>query len=454
MHRKTLAGVPLRPDGTLPPLAGCDPAGEATLKDKLKRIEEDLSGLRDQRAEKAKERDEAKAAFASADSYDTESAEFKAAEEKVREVGEIDERMQAVQAAQLGVLKMLGQSDPEAVKADRRDREPVGDPTDPRGGGEWSSKGLFTEEIIDRLRRASATKSHVGPIELGQVVDRDTFKADVTGTSNMRRGQFAGVATQLRRRFSVLDLIPTSTTDGNLVPYVQEGGTFTAAETAESAAKPESGLTFTDASAPVQTVAAWQKVRKQSLADIAAMQGIIDDRLRYAVTRRLEDQIVAGNGTDPNLQGVLNTSGIGSVTYTTGDVLNDKILAGLTQVMLADAEPTGIVVHPSDWEAILTEKASGSGEYLAGDNFGGPFAPLSGSMWGVPLIPSRVISAGTALVGDWALGAQLFIREGVQVLLSDSDQDDFIKNRVTILAELRAALAVWRPAAFSKVALA
>jgi hypothetical protein len=46
------------------------------------------------------------------------------------------------------------------------------------------------------------------------------------------------------------------------------------------------------------------------------------------------------------------------------------------------------------------------------------------------------------------MGATLLIRSGIQVLISDSDQDDFIRNRVTLLGEMRAALAVWRPAMF------
>jgi hypothetical protein len=67
------------------------------------------------------------------------------------------------------------------------------------------------------------------------------------------------------------------------------------------------------------------------------------------------------------------------------------------------------------------------------------------------LIPSASIAQGTALVGDFEIGAMLLIREGVNVLLSDSDQDDFIRNRVTMLGEMRAALPVFRPAAFSTV---
>jgi hypothetical protein len=46
------------------------------------------------------------------------------------------------------------------------------------------------------------------------------------------------------------------------------------------------------------------------------------------------------------------------------------------------------------------------------------------------------------------------VREAVNVRLSDSDQDDFIRNRLTALAEGRFALAIWQPSAFSLVHLA
>jgi HK97 family phage major capsid protein len=237
--------------------------------------------------------------------------------------------------------------------------------------------------------------------------------------------------------------------------------TFAASEQAEGGAKQESGLTYVDVDANVRTIAAYQKMPKQSLSDVAALQSIIDNRLRYSVQRRLEDQVLAGNGTSPNLRGILATSGIGAVAYTVIP-LGELILSGMTQIMLAEADPTGIVLNPSDWQKILTTKASGSGEYLnevepvmgpgLGAEVGG--SPSVPTLWGIPVVHSTVITAGTALVGDFTIGAQVFIREGVNVLMSDSDGSDFTSNRVTILADMRAALAVWRPAAFASVATA
>jgi HK97 family phage major capsid protein len=449
MRRTTIAGVRLRADGTPPPMAG-GAVDSPELADKLTQVEEDISRLRDERKTAAEKREDAKKAFAALDGYDTNSDEYKAAEEAVKSVGEIDDKIAEAQAAQVGILRMLGQSDPDIAKHARNG----GGDTHREKGGEpagWDSAGLFTREgIKTELERISTSKAAFGHVELGQAADRETLKADIGGTSQMRIGTFAGITPQIFRPLRILDLLPTGTTDGNNVPYTQEGGTFLAAEAAEGAAKAEGGVTFTDANAPVQTIAAWQKIRKQALADVAALQSIIDGRLRYSVRRRLEAQVLAGDGTDPNLRGILNTTGVGSVAFAAGTPLTELVLSGLTGVYLADAEASAVVVHPTNWQTMVVQKASGSGEYVGG----GPFINMPQVLWGVPLIPSPAIPINTALVGDFSLGAQLFIREGVNVLLSDSDQDDFIRNRATILGEMRAALAVWRPAAFQKVALA
>ena len=422
----------------------------SALKDKLKRVEDDISAARDERAAKVAERESAKETFAASDNLSTDSPEFKAAEDAVREVGAIDDRLADLQAAQVGILRMLGEEPADVTRArEASDRERRDGRDVPAG---WNSKELLASDSIREILTKAATaseKNRFGGMDLGQVADRDTLAADVTGTANMRLSTYQGVLPQIFRPLRVLDLLPVGTTDGNSVPYTQEGGTFGAAETAEGTAKPEDGVTFTDATAPVQTIAAWQKLRKQALADFSALQSIIDTRLRYSVQRRLEGQVLNGNGTDPNLRGILQTSGIGNVAFSASVELADLILSGITQVLLSDAMANGVVVNPSDWQTLLSAKAAGDGHYFSA----GPFSVTPQVIWGIPLLPSPAVAQGTALVGDFQIGASLLIREGVQVLLSDSDQDDFIKNRITLLGEMRAALPVWRPAAFSKVAL-
>jgi HK97 family phage major capsid protein len=417
---------------------------EAPLKEKLKRIENELAEAREERVGLASARDEARAQYAGTESLSADSDEFKAAEHAVRELGECDDKIDALQKVQVATLRMLGKDTPAGGRQGH-DRA-AGNADDPRG---WNSAHIFeSEDIRAQLAFAAHTKTKFGGIELGEVVSRDALAADITGTTSMRRGNYGGIVPQLRRQLRVLDLLPTGTMDENTFPYTQESGSFTtAAETAEGAQKPEGGLTLTDAEAVAATIAHWLKIRKQALADSSALQSIVDSRLRYGVERRLEAEVLAGDGLGANITGILNTSGLGNVAFDNTQLPADQVLHGITTVLLADAQATGIVMNPLDWENAVKAKAAGDGHYFSN----GPFSMTPEQMWGVPLIPSASIAQGTALVGDFEIGAMLLIREGVNVLLSDSDQDDFIRNRVTMLGEMRAALPVFRPAAFSTV---
>jgi hypothetical protein len=73
------------------------------------------------------------------------------------------------------------------------------------------------------------------------------------------------------------------------------------------------------------------------------------------------------------------------------------------------------------------------------------------TIWGLQITRSRIIDQAAPLVGD-SNGATLLVREGVNVKTSDADQDDFIRNRVTVLAETRVAFPVWRPNFFAQAA--
>lgn len=417
-------------------------------RDALKRIEEDISALRDDRADAIKERDSARDTFLAADAEDKkqDSDIFKAAQEAVKTVGEIEDQIADLQAEQVMTLKLLGQSE-DQIRQDKAPQQRVDQQT-ARG---WDSEKLISADgMRETLERLSTSRQQIGAVRLGEVVDRDTFAADIAPTSNMRMADYYGVLPQLRRPLRLLDLLPSATMDGNTLPYTIESGSFAAAEVAEGVTKPEDGVTYTDATATAQTIAAWMKIKKQALADAAALRGIIDTRLRYSVLRRLEGQIINGNGTDPNLRGLLQTGSIGTVAYNGAELIADQILRGITTVLLADAMASGVVMHPTDWQSVLLAKAAGDGHYYSG----GPFSITPQVIWGVPLIASPAVPVGHVLVADFDIAATLFIREGVQVLFSDSDGIDFIQNRVTLLGEMRAALPVWRPAAICDVDVA
>ena len=335
-------------------------------------------------------------------------------------------------------------------------------------GGGLRDSFLESPDTLRELEGLASSSVPIGRMNLGLAMGRDDLvgmiesggwgqpklaaTGDVTIPDTARLGPYAGVIPQLRRRIRLLDLIPSSPMDGHGFDFTQEQGSFdTAAETAEGATKPAGDLTLTDAQVVAKTIAHWFKLKRQQLSDVPALGTVVQNRLTYGVLRRLENQLVAGDGTGDNLTGILSTSGIASVAFAAGTALSDLSLSGITDVLLSDAEPDGVLLNPTDVQSMLVAKATGSGERLDSE---GAFGAMPQTFWGLPLIASRVVPVGTALVGDWAHGATLFVREGVNVRISDSDQDDFIKNQVTMLGEGRFGLAIWQPGCFARVHLA
>lgn len=411
--------------------------------DTLAEIREKKNALLDDKAAKVKARDAAREAFAGADPTKTDSDEFKQAQAAVKALGEVENQIADLHAAEVLALELRG------------DSAPAGDPSDPRAQG-WDSSVILANGNAEKLARYAESTGQFGRLEAGRVASRETLAADI-GTSTVggliqpdRRGLQAPV----QRPLDILSLVSSGTTNSNLIEYVQSVGINTgAAEVAEGQVKPELALAFTDADAPVRTIAGWLKLRKQTLADAPALQAFVDNQIRYAVQRRLNDQIMAGNGTGENLRGILNTTGVQTTTVAGTDNIADRVLKGITSVLLTDQQASAVALNPVDWQAImLLRDASGASATTGGYVFGGPAGTVTPRIWGLPAVASQAVPAGTALVGDFAQ-AQVMIREGLRVLFSDSDQNDFVTNRVTMLGELRAGLLVWRPDAFAKVNL-
>jgi HK97 family phage major capsid protein len=330
----------------------------------------------------------------------------------------------------------------------------------PDGGG---ASFLGDSETLAMLSQMSSSKMPVGRVNLGQYQSREDLVSslgqgvqaaipDTDTTSAMRSAGLTRIVPQLRRPLRLLDLIPSAPMDTGSFDYVQETGTYHAAETAEGAMKPGTQAVFTDAEAKAETIASYTKLKKQALADVPALEGVVRSRLAYGVLLRVENQILAGDGPgSAELQGITTMTGIGSVPFSASELPADQALEGIVDVLLSDAVPNAIVANPRDWANALKEKAT------AGDNkyySGGPFLATASQLWEVPVIPTKAIPQGSFLVGDFALGATLFVREAVQVIASDSDSDDFTRNRVTLLGEGRFAVAIWQPSAFAVVDLA
>jgi HK97 family phage major capsid protein len=325
-------------------------------------------------------------------------------------------------------------------------RERPTEPETEHRSGLWTPGQEFTESRAwSEFRATGGTRMNTG-VEVRALIDN----AGTSGGAFQNPPRVAGVPqTNADRALRLADLIDRGTTDNNSVEYVREtaGGLGTAAEVAEGAVKPEATFTFEVVNEPVRTIASWVPITRQALDDNAQMRTYIDGRLRYSLEHRLDSQILNGTGTAPNLRGILNTTGINTYAPGTAEAAVLSIRRAMTLVQNSEYAPDTVVMHPTDFERVELSTDT-AGAFRVTPNVANALAPR---IWGLNVVTTTAISAGTAVVGAFRMGATLFDRQQTQVLVTDSHADYFIFNKLVILAEMRAALAVWRPKAFTRI---
>lgn len=244
-----------------------------------------------------------------------------------------------------------------------------------------------------------------------------------------------------QQRLTIRDLLAGGKMGGNTLEYVQEAGfTNSAAVVVEGESKPESAITFEDKDAKAVVIAHWLKVTTQMLSDAPALESYINNRLRHGLDIKLENQILKGDGTSGNMEGLLTQAkAYAPPAGVTGANMFDVLRYAMLQVVLADDYANGHVLNPIDWAIMETTKDE-NGRYLIGD----PQSKAVPTLWGLPVVQTQAMDAGSFLTGAFNTAAQYFERWGAAVQIG-LQNDDFTKNKRTILAETRGALAVYRP---------
>ncbi|MBD2842701.1 phage major capsid protein [Erythrobacter sp. KMU-140] len=328
-------------------------------------------------------------------------------------------------------------------------------------------KGRF-EDLEQKLARDKS--KHTGPQSAGRrFIESEAFKAfaaetrprgrvieDVKDISSLTTDAAGSVGAlvdpdrspapvmQPNRRMTIRGLLAPGITSSNIIEYEREKGfTNNAAPVAEGADKPESDIQYEDKTAPVRTIAHWMRANVQILADAPALQSMIDGRLRYGLAFVEEQQLLNGSGTGENIEGLVTAATeYAAPSGLTADQQIDTVRLAMLQVTLAEYPANGIVMNPIDWAVIETLK-DGDGHYLIGN----PQGAIGAQLWNLPVVPTQALTEDKFLVGAFDLAAQIFDRQNATVEVSTEDGDNFRKNKVTIRAEERLALAIYRPEA-------
>lgn len=360
--------------------------------------------------------------------------------------------------------------------------EPAGDSVAAAAAAGMSAKSAYqtgslgdmflNSDEFKALQGGKAGANMVSPFTIstsdlgGRFHQKDVYSALPSGTpgsfGTIERDPIVIPPGRTRR---VRDLFPARTTTAAVVEYFRMLGFTTPDTTAVNAASPvaerngaafhlksQSSMQFEGHQAPVRTLAHWEAAHRNVLADEPQLRSIIDNELLYGLRLQEDYQILNGDGTGENLQGILTTSGIQTYEHQTPanlteDNYGDAIRRAATAAFLAYYEPSGVVVHPNDWEKMeLTKNAQGSYLMAVSMQVG-----AEARIWRMPVIDTPAIDEGVALVGAFGTGAQIYDREQASIRISEQHSDFFVRNAIVVLAEERLALAVKRPESFVKV---
>lgn len=248
---------------------------------------------------------------------------------------------------------------------------------------------------------------------------------------------------------TVADLMLQGNISTNTFEYYEETAFTNAAEfVAEGVAKPESAFTWTLRTETVRKIAHIVPVTDEALADNDALESMIRGRMAFGVRRKEEAALLHGSGVAPQILGLLGRT-IQSQAKA-GDPTPDAIYKGMQKVRGSAgsgfAEPTAVVMHPIDWTAVKLLRTT-DGIYL----WGNPSDDGPDRIWGKTVRQTTEMTQGIALVGAFRPYAEVMRRMGITVDLSTENNDNFETNTVTVRAEERLLLAVYRPSAFCEV---
>lgn len=319
----------------------------------------------------------------------------------------------------------------------------------PAAEAEHKSLGQFVVEsdgLKTRLPNSNAKGSVHLSIETKNITSApSTWGTGVSPSSSLVVADRRELVPLPMRPMTIRGLIAPGTTTSNNVEYaVQTARYNNASVVAEGAVKPYSNYTWDLKAFPVRTIAHLVKASRQILDDAPMLQSVIDAEMRYGLDFAEEAEMLYGDGTGQHLLGIVPQATVYAAPFAVPDeTAIDRLRLAMLQGVLALYPMSGVVLNPTDWTKIELIK-DGMGRYLVG-NPQGRVQPL---LWGLPVVPSIAMTAGSFLTGAFQYGAQVFDRMTVEVLISTENVDDFERNLLSIRAEERLALVVKRPQAF------
>jgi HK97 family phage major capsid protein len=264
--------------------------------------------------------------------------------------------------------------------------------------------------------------------------------------------EYQPIITSLYDQFHWRNLLPNASTSKEFISFPKQS-TITGAPGAwDYGANPGATVTkpvITPTIAPYTAKVEWiagiiKHIEVSMLEDFGWATSFLSNLLREELLKAEDNQILNGNGTSPQLDGLLANSEAYNGTYSVGiEMIVDAAHRQLgDKFMTANA----IVMSNADKVGIILNKASTSGEYNLP---AGAMGYVNGRLMidGIAVYGTPQMTAGQALVGDFNQ-AVLAIRSAPRLRIFDQNEDDATKNYLMMRIEERIALAIRREGAF------
>ena len=311
-----------------------------------------------------------------------------------------------------------------------------------------SFKGALTNAINDGAIEAIA-KGNARSASFEVKADM-TVAADFTGEV-IPADRVAGYKFDPTRSTHVRNLIPQGSTSSDVVRFVKESGYSNGAATAaEGATLAQSDFDMTASDANVRKIGTYFRISEEMLADTPQLTSYLSARAPEKLLSVEDTQILSGNGTAPNLSGIITDAAdfdttSGGAFYQSVESANefDVLVATLNQLALSEYQADYIMLNPTDFHKILLLKDSNN-SYLKDQVYAG----LQPAFMGVPVVINTAITAGTFLAGNFGVGTQLWVRDNVGVEFFREDGTNVRDGFVTVRVSERIALTNYLPNAF------
>ena len=302
-------------------------------------------------------------------------------------------------------------------------------------GDNFKNIEMLATNHKDRVKRFSLELKTVGDV---------TVSANYTGGSRALQYMAPGIVATPPRKVHIRQLLPTGTIGaGTEFVFMRENGDGEGAiaPTAETATKPQIDIDLVEASVKIETIAGWLRVSRKAMNNIPGFLSWLNTRLPEKLLRVEDTQLLNGDGVSPNIKGIMRAGNYTAAT-TTSTFLGEQLIDGIAQLEDShDRSATGILLRPIDYYSFFKHKSGGSLEYDLPQNF----TFVNGVLYisGVPVFASTGMLPDQYIIGDWQMGAQLLIQEGMRIEFFEQDGTNVRENKITVRIEETVAFPVF-----------